>query len=57
MVDLGLVDESPTACAGGTSYRKRITLTGVPIPIQKEIYVPVLNGIEELGIKMVEEQT
>jgi hypothetical protein len=56
-VDLGLVDESPTACAGATSYRKRITLTGVPIPIQKEIYVPVLNGIEELGIKMVEEQT
>ena len=36
---------------------EKINLTGVQIPIKKEIYVPVLNGIEELGIEMVEEQT
>ena len=31
-----------------------IDLTGVHIPIKKEIYEPVLSGLEELGIKMVE---
>lgn len=32
----------------------KINLTGVQIPIKKEIYAPVLKGIEELGIRMVE---
>lgn len=32
----------------------KINLTGVQIPIKKEIYEPVLNGLEPLGIKMVE---
>lgn len=31
-----------------------IDLTGVHIPIKKKIYEPVLSGLEELGIKMVE---
>ncbi len=33
----------------------KIKLTGVQIPIKKEIYEPVLDGIAALGIKMVEE--
>ncbi len=33
----------------------KIDLTGVQIPIVKELYQPVLAGIEALGIKMVEE--
>jgi saccharopine dehydrogenase-like NADP-dependent oxidoreductase len=32
----------------------KIDLTGVQIPIKKEIYEPVLKGLESLGIKMVE---
>lgn len=32
----------------------KINLTGVQIPIKKEIYQPVLGGLEDLGIKMVE---
>ena len=32
----------------------KIGLTGVQIPIKKEIYEPVLNGLAELNIKMVE---
>ena len=31
-----------------------IDLTGVQIPIKKEIYEPVLSGLEKLNIKMVE---
>jgi len=33
----------------------KIDLTGVQIPIVKELYQPVLEGIEALGVKMVEE--
>jgi len=33
----------------------KIDLTGVQIPIVKELYQPVLEGIAALGIKMVEE--
>jgi len=33
----------------------KIDLTGVQIPIVKELYQPVLQGIEALGIAMVEE--
>jgi len=32
----------------------KINLTGVQIPIKKEIYKPVLNGLEQLNIKMIE---
>ena len=32
----------------------KITLTGIQIPIMKEIYDPVLNELESMGIKMVE---
>lgn len=32
----------------------KIDLTGVQIPVKKEIYQPVLEGLEHLGIKMVE---
>ncbi|HIA30795.1 MAG TPA: saccharopine dehydrogenase, partial [Candidatus Marinimicrobia bacterium] len=32
----------------------KITLTGIQIPIMKEIYDPVLNELENMGIKMVE---
>ena len=32
----------------------KITLTGVQIPIMKKIYDPVLNELENMGIKMVE---
>ncbi len=32
----------------------KIDLTGVQIPIKKEIYEPVLNGLEQLNIKMIE---
>jgi len=34
----------------------KIDLTGVQIPTCKEIYQPVLDGIADLGIKMVEER-
>jgi saccharopine dehydrogenase-like NADP-dependent oxidoreductase len=34
----------------------KIGLTGVQIPIKKELYQPVLDGIETLGVKMVEER-
>jgi saccharopine dehydrogenase (NADP+, L-glutamate forming) len=32
----------------------KFDLTGVHIPIKKEIYEPVLNGLEQLNIKMIE---
>jgi saccharopine dehydrogenase (NADP+, L-glutamate forming) len=32
----------------------KIALTGVQIPTKKQIYLPVLAGLEQLGIKMVE---
>lgn len=32
----------------------KINLTGIQIPTQKEIYEPVLTGLEKLGIKMKE---
>ncbi len=32
----------------------KINLTGVQIPTQKEIYKPILSGLEQLNIKMIE---
>ncbi|BBO70384.1 saccharopine dehydrogenase [Desulfosarcina alkanivorans] len=45
----------PLAVAVTLMAENRIDLTGVQIPIKKEIYDPVLKGIEKLGIRMVEE--
>jgi saccharopine dehydrogenase (NADP+, L-glutamate forming) len=44
----------PLAVGVKLMAEKKINLTGVQIPIMKAIYDPVLNGIEELGIRMVE---
>jgi len=44
----------PLAVGVSLMAENKIGLTGVQIPIKKEIYSPVLNGIEQLGIKMVE---
>jgi saccharopine dehydrogenase (NADP+, L-glutamate forming) len=46
----------PLAVGVRLMAENKINLTGVQIPIRKELYVPVLNGIEELGIKMVEKR-
>ena len=46
----------PLAVGVKLMAENKINLTGVQIPIKKEIYVPVLNGIEELGIKMIEKR-
>jgi hypothetical protein len=35
----------------------KINLTGVRIPIEKEIYKPILAGLESLNIKMIEKTT
>lgn len=44
----------PLAVGVRLMAENKIALTGVQIPIKKVIYEPVLNGIENLGIKMVE---
>lgn len=44
----------PLAVGVKLMAEKKINLAGVLIPIKKEICVPVLDGIEALGIKMVE---
>lgn len=45
----------PLACGVKLMAEGKIGLTGVQIPTQKEIYLPVLKALEGLGIKMVEE--
>ena len=45
----------PLAVGVTLMAENKIGLTGVQIPIKKEIYDPVLAGIEKLGIKMVEQ--
>ncbi|NNG01721.1 MAG: saccharopine dehydrogenase [Desulfobacteraceae bacterium] len=44
----------PLAIGVKLMAENKIGLTGVQIPIKKEIYEPVLDGIAELGIKMDE---
>lgn len=44
----------PLAVGVKLMAENKIGLTGVQIPIKKEIYAPVLDGIEAMGIKMVE---
>ena len=45
----------PLAVGVSLMAQNKIDLTGVQIPIKKELYQPVLDGIAALGIKMVEE--
>ncbi len=45
----------PLAVGVKLMAENKINLTGVQIPIMKEIYEPVLDGIKKLGISMVEE--
>ena len=44
----------PLACGVMLMAEGKIGLRGVHIPTQAEIYLPVLNELEHLGIKMVE---
>lgn len=44
----------PLAVGVKLMAENKINLTGVQIPIVKEIYGPVLDGIDKLGIRMVE---
>ena len=45
----------PAACAVDMLLEGKIKTTGVHIPVIPEIYNPVLNQLETMGIKMVEE--
>ncbi|HTX87566.1 MAG TPA: saccharopine dehydrogenase C-terminal domain-containing protein [Bacteroidales bacterium] len=45
----------PAAIAVGLILDKKIRTTGVHIPVIPEIYHPVLDELEKLGIKMIEE--
>ena len=44
----------PAALAVKMILDKRITLTGVHIPVIPEIYNPLLNELEKLGVKFTE---
>jgi saccharopine dehydrogenase (NADP+, L-glutamate forming) len=44
----------PAAIAVKMILDKRITLTGVHVPVIPEIYDPLLNELEELGVKFTE---
>jgi len=45
----------PAAIAVKLILEKKITITGVHRPVKKEIYEPVLDELETMGIKMEEE--
>ncbi len=45
----------PVAIATKLLLQKKIKLTGVHIPIHEEIYEPVLDELETLGIRFIEE--
>jgi saccharopine dehydrogenase-like NADP-dependent oxidoreductase len=45
----------PAACAVDMILEGKINITGVYIPVLPEIYNPILDQLETLGIKMVEE--
>lgn len=44
----------PAAIAANLLLRGQIRMTGVHIPVQPEIYKPVLQELEEMGVKFVE---
>ncbi len=46
----------PIAITARLIMEKKITLTGVHLPIMKEVYNPVLKKLEKYGIKFVEEE-
>lgn len=35
----------------------RITATGVQLPVIREIYDPILDELEQYGVKFIEEET
>lgn len=45
----------PAACAVDMILQGKINITGVHIPVIPEIYNPVLDQLETLGIKMIEQ--
>ena len=45
----------PAAIAVKMILEKKIDLSGVYIPVQPEIYNPILDKLEEMGIKFTEE--
>lgn len=64
LIDFGIPDGDsamartvslPAAIAIGLILEGQITVTGVHVPVIPEIYNPVLDELEELGIKCVEE--
>jgi saccharopine dehydrogenase (NADP+, L-glutamate forming) len=46
----------PIAIAAEMLLEDKITLRGVHIPIQPEIYEPILDGLKELGVEFFERQ-
>lgn len=44
----------PAACSVDMILKDKITVTGVHIPVISEIYNPILDQLETLGIKMEE---
>ena len=44
----------PAAIAVKMILQEKINMTGVHIPVRPEIYNPILNELEELGIKFKE---
>ncbi|CAM1335183.1 saccharopine dehydrogenase C-terminal domain-containing protein [Tenacibaculum aestuariivivum] len=47
----------PTAIAVKNILNGNISLTGIQVPNVKEIYEPILNELEEYGIKFIEKET
>jgi saccharopine dehydrogenase (NADP+, L-glutamate forming) len=63
LVDYGIPDEDtsvartvslPAAIAVKMILNKKINITGVHIPVIPEIYNPILNELEQMGIKFIE---
>jgi saccharopine dehydrogenase (NAD+, L-glutamate forming) len=46
----------PVAIAAELILTDKINMSGVKIPIDKEIYLPVLEKLKEFGIDFVEEE-
>jgi len=46
----------PVAIACKLILSNKINVTGVVIPTSKEIYEPVLNELEEFGIKFIDHE-
>ena len=46
----------PVAIAAKLILEGKITLRGVTLPIQPEVYVPILDELSELGIRFTEKE-